>query len=68
MATRSPGIAVDGDMMLPIRALMILTLLTLAACEARVSPPKVEFEPAKVTIGGSGGDFCPPGQAKKGRC
>jgi hypothetical protein len=50
------------------RALLLLSLCLFAACTARVTPPRVEVEPATVTIGGSGGDFCPPGQAKKGRC
>ncbi len=48
-----------------------LGLLTLAACTARVTPPKIEVEakPAvEIDVGGDTGKFCPPGQAKKGRC
>lgn len=45
--------------------------LSLAACTAKVKSPEaeVEFPGVKVEIGDShDGDFCPPGQAKKGRC
>lgn len=48
-----------------------LALLAVAACSAEVKGPKVEVTPPKVVIGpddGHGGNFCPPGQAKKGNC
>lgn len=48
-----------------------LGILTLAACTARVTPPKIEVEakPAvEIEVGNDTGKFCPPGQAKKGRC
>jgi hypothetical protein len=41
-------------------------LLLLAACTATVRPPSVDIRPVGIQIGGGG--FCPPGQAKKGRC
>lgn len=46
-------------------------MLTLAACSATVDPGRARVESSGVTIttgGGGGGTFCPPGQAKKGRC
>lgn len=46
-------------------------ILTLAACTARVTPPKIEVEssPAvEIDVGTDTGRFCPPGQARKGRC
>jgi hypothetical protein len=52
-------------------ALLALSLPPLlGACTADVRPGKVEVEPTpvRVTIGGGGGGFCPPGQAKKGHC
>ncbi|MEZ5860329.1 MAG: hypothetical protein R3D25_02535 [Geminicoccaceae bacterium] len=48
-----------------------LGLLALAACTARVTPPKIEVEaksPVEIEVGSDSGKFCPPGQAKKGRC
>jgi hypothetical protein len=49
---------------------LVLACSWLAACTAEVRPPSVELSPApvKVVIGGGGSGFCPPGQAKKGRC
>ncbi len=41
-------------------------LLLLAACTATVRPPEIDIKPVSVQVGGGG--FCPPGQAKKGRC
>jgi hypothetical protein len=41
--------------------------LLLAGCTATVRPPSVDIKPAGVQVG-DGGGFCPPGQAKKGRC
>jgi outer membrane biogenesis lipoprotein LolB len=51
----------------------VLASVLLAACTARVTPPKVEIETApsvQVEVGAShgAGGFCPPGQQKKGRC
>ncbi len=46
----------------------------LAACEiqgpsAKVEGPKVKVDESIVSVeSGNSGDFCPPGQAKKGRC
>lgn len=46
-----------------------LVLALLTACSARVDGPSVKVKPPTVEIGpDNGGDFCPPGQAKKGRC
>ena len=49
---------------------LVLACSWLVACTAEVRPPSVDLRPApvKVVIGESGGGFCPPGQAKKGRC
>ncbi len=55
----------------PVVAVLALSLLTLAACTARVTPPKIEVEssPAvEIDVGSDTGRFCPPGQARKGRC
>ena len=45
-------------------------LLLAAACAASVRAPDIELRaaPVKVVVGGRGGGFCPPGQAKKGVC
>ena len=43
-------------------------LLLLASCTATVRPPSVDIKPVGVQVGGDGEGFCPPGQAKKGRC
>ncbi len=46
-----------------------VVLVLLAACSARVDGPSIRVKPATVEIGEvDGGRFCPPGQAKKGRC
>jgi hypothetical protein len=47
--------------------------LALLACTATVRPQKTTIAAPGVTVtlgdgGGGGGAFCPPGQAKKGRC
>jgi hypothetical protein len=54
--------------LMPRLLLLIVVALALGACAAEVKPAKVEVKaaPVRVTIGG--GDFCPPGQAKKGNC
>jgi hypothetical protein len=48
----------------------LATLALLVACTASVRAPTIDISavPAKVRIGGGGGGFCPPGQAKKGNC
>ena len=53
----------------------LMAVISTAGCMAKVTAPGVELEsgPVKVEVGdsdGSGhnGKFCPPGQAKKGRC
>ena len=54
-----------------------LVLVFLTGCEiqgpsAKVEGPKVKVDESIVSVEsgnkGSQGDFCPPGQAKKGRC
>lgn len=54
---------------------VVVCAIALGACSAKVTPPSVEIEanPVSVEVGSSGGGssdgkFCPPGQAKKGRC
>ena len=56
-------------------SLALLALLSVVACEVsgpsvKVEPPKVKTDAAiKVEGSNSGsGTFCPPGQAKKGKC
>ena len=47
----------------------LLVLLLLTGCTASVRAPDIELRPAAVDVRvGSGGGFCPPGQAKKGAC
>lgn len=51
--------------------LLALAILALAACSAEVKGPKAEITPPKIVIDtdtDNGSTFCPPGQAKKGRC
>lgn len=49
--------------------IVLCTPLHLAACSAEVKPGKVKVEASPVRVTIDGGDrFCPPGQAKKGRC
>lgn len=50
-------------------ALVLSAALALAACSAEVGPSKVEVKaaPIKVQVGDQPA-FCPPGQAKHGRC
>ena len=46
-----------------------LMLALLASCTARVDGPSFRVKPATIDIdSGNDGGFCPPGQAKKGRC
>ena len=53
-----------------LRSLCVaLVVALMTACSARVDGPSVRVKPPTVEIGpDNGGDFCPPGQAKKGRC
>jgi hypothetical protein len=46
----------------------VIALGVLGACSAEVKGPRVQVTPPKVEVGPDVGDFCPPGQAKKGRC
>ncbi len=48
----------------------VMLVIVFSACTARVTPPKLEVDVPGVEVGSSGsqGKFCPPGQAKKGRC
>lgn len=51
---------------------LILTVFVAVACTAKVRTPEAEVKipGVSVEVGDSGndGEFCPPGQAKKGRC
>jgi hypothetical protein len=50
------------------RVLLTLIVLSLIpACTATVEPPKAKIIVPAVSVD-SGPGFCPPGQAKKGRC
>lgn len=52
--------------------MMISAVLFVVACTAKVKAPEAEVKVpgVKVEVGDSdsNGTFCPPGQAKKGRC
>jgi hypothetical protein len=50
-------------------ALAVLSLLVLVACTTQVAI-RPAIPPTRITIDANAGsgDFCPPGQAKKGRC
>jgi hypothetical protein len=52
------------------RRLVLLSLACSwsAACAAELRPPSLEVRPLAVEGRAPGGGFCPPGQAKKGRC
>lgn len=59
-------------MKISIFTLCAATVL-LGACTAHVNPHGVHVSPKPVVIDvdsvhGGSGKFCPPGQAKKGRC
>ena len=60
----------DKDVVAMFRLLCaVLVPAALASCSARVDGPSVKVKPATVEIdSGDDGNFCPPGQAKKGRC
>ncbi len=50
--------------------IIIATMVFLTGCE--ITGPKIKVEGPKIKIPGvqveDSGKFCPPGQAKKGRC
>lgn len=47
----------------------VLALAYLGACTATVEPPKAKIVIPAVSVDTQpNGTFCPPGQAKKGRC
>jgi hypothetical protein len=48
--------------------ILVLAGLMLLACTAEVKGPRVEVKGPSVEIGPDHPDFCPPGQANKGRC
>ena len=58
-----------GSLLLVVQV-ALLAVLFLGACTAKVKSPEAEVKVpgVKVEVGESQGDFCPPGQAKKGRC
>lgn len=49
---------------------LLLAAMAVSACSARVDTPgaKVRGDGFEVDINNNNGKFCPPGQAKKGRC
>ncbi len=48
---------------------LILACSWLAACAAELRPPSLEVRSLPAAEARATGDgFCPPGQAKKGRC
>ncbi|MCP5365405.1 MAG: hypothetical protein H6905_09290 [Hyphomicrobiales bacterium] len=53
-----------------LRALTIIVTVTLViSCTAKVESPEAQVKIPGVSVDvGGGGDFCPPGQAKKGKC
>ena len=52
-----------------LRLLLLAGALTLAAgCELHQVKGEVAGVDVKASVKGDGGDFCPPGQAKKGNC
>ena len=48
----------------------VLVVALLGGCVARVKPPEAEIIVPAISVDPQpqGGKFCPPGQAKKGRC
>jgi len=48
----------------------VLAVALLGGCVARVKPPEAEIiiPAGKIETQPQDGRFCPPGQAKKGRC
>lgn len=49
-------------------AAMFLLGCELTGPSVKVEPPKVKVDGVKVEDGSNDGDFCPPGQRKKGNC
>lgn len=51
---------------------VISTIILMAGCSVRTPAGSVVVDPNRTSVvigdGGNGGNFCPPGQAKKGRC
>jgi hypothetical protein len=46
-----------------------LVLVALGACTATIEPPRAKVVIPAISVDPHpGGSFCPPGQAKKGRC
>lgn len=48
-------------------AFIFLAAMALASCRATVESPGLRISAPGVQVH-DGGGFCPPGQAKKGRC
>jgi hypothetical protein len=48
------------------------TMIIMTGCSVRTPAGSVVVDPNRTSVvigdGGNGGNFCPPGQAKKGRC
>jgi hypothetical protein len=47
---------------------LVMIGVMVLGCTAEVKAPRVEVKGPSVEIGPDHPDFCPPGQAKKGRC
>jgi hypothetical protein len=52
---------------MPRVVLALIALSLLSACTATLEPPKAKIVVPAVSLDADRG-FCPPGQAKKGRC
>jgi len=48
--------------------LSLLIVFVVSACAAEVKGPSVKVGTYPVKVDYDDGNFCPPGQAKKGRC
>jgi hypothetical protein len=48
--------------------LSVLIVFVLSGCAAEVKGPSVKVGTYPVSVDYDDGNFCPPGQAKKGRC
>jgi len=56
-----------------ISIILLATITFLTGCEvsgpsAKVEPPKVKVDAVQIEGSNGSGDFCAPGQAKKGNC
>jgi hypothetical protein len=49
-------------------AVILVLGCELTGPSVKVEPPKVKVDGVKIEDGSKNGDFCPPGQAKKGNC